>query len=114
MGDRQWFVLYVLVCLEVGVFLVLVPWSAIWERNYFLETYPTLRPVLLSPALRGAVCGLGVANIYVAVTEVLHRFRKTIVKDAAESTHPLGLSESPSADASVEPDPEPEPVHEES
>ncbi len=52
MGDRQWFVLYVLVCLEVGFFLMLVPWSAIWERNYFLEAFPDLRPVLLSPTLR--------------------------------------------------------------
>lgn len=75
MGDRQWFVLYVLVCLEVGFFLMLVPWSGIWERNYFLEAFPDLRPVLLSPTLKGAVCGLGLANIYVGVTEILNRLR---------------------------------------
>ena len=75
MGDRQWFVLYVLVCLEVGVFLMLVPWSAIWERNYFLEAFPDLRPVLLSPTLRGAVCGLGLANVYLGVAEILNRLR---------------------------------------
>jgi hypothetical protein len=73
MEDRQWFVLYVLVCLEVGFFLMLVPWSAIWERNYFLEAFPTLRPVLLSPTLKGAVCGLGLANIYLGVTEIFKR-----------------------------------------
>lgn len=75
MGDRQWFVLYVLVCLEVGFFLMLVPWSAIWERNYFLEALPNLRPFLLSPTLKGAVCGLGLANVYVGVTEILNRLR---------------------------------------
>ncbi len=75
MGDRQWFVLYVLVCLEVGFFLMLVPWSAIWERNYFLEAFPDLRPVLLSPTLRGAVCGLGLANVYLGVAEILNRLR---------------------------------------
>lgn len=75
MVDRQWFVLYVLICLEVGVFLVFVPWSAIWERNYFLENYPRLRPILLSPALRGAVCGLGFGNIYLAFHEVVARLR---------------------------------------
>lgn len=75
MEDRQWFVLYVLVCLEVGFFLILVPWSAIWERNYFLEAFPNLRPVLMSPTLRGAVCGLGVANVYVGLTEILNRLR---------------------------------------
>ena len=75
MGGRQWFVLYVLVCLEVGFFLMLVPWSAIWEHNYFLQTFPDLRPVLLSPTLRGAVCGLGLANVYLGVTEILNRLR---------------------------------------
>lgn len=75
MEERQWFVLYVLVCLEVGLFLMLVPWSAIWERNYFLEAFPELRPLLLSPTLRGAVCGLGLANVYLGVTEILNRLR---------------------------------------
>lgn len=75
MGDRQWFILYVVVCLEVGIFLILVPWSAIWERNYFLEAYPSLRAILLAPALRGAVAGLGLANIYMGLSEVLNRRR---------------------------------------
>ena len=75
MEDRQWFVLYVLVCLEVGFFLILVPWSAIWERNYFLEAFPNLRPILLSPSLRGAVCGLGLANVYLGLAEILGRLR---------------------------------------
>ena len=77
MGERHWLVLYVLVCLEVGVFLALVPWSAIWERNYFLEAYPSLRPILLAPAFRGAVAGLGLANIYLGLNEVVGRFRGT-------------------------------------
>jgi hypothetical protein len=75
MLDRQWFVLYVVVCLEVGLFLSLVPWSTVWERNFFLQAYPSLRPVLLAPAMRGAVAGLGLANIYVAVSEVWNRRR---------------------------------------
>jgi hypothetical protein len=75
MGDRQWFILYVLVCLEVGIFLALVPWSAIWERNYFLEVYPSFRSVVLAPAFRGAVAGLGLANIYLGLNEVLRRLR---------------------------------------
>ena len=75
MGDRQWFILYVLVCIEVGIFLALVPWSAIWERNYFLETYPSLRSVVLATTFRGAVAGLGLANIYLGLNEVLDRLR---------------------------------------
>jgi len=85
MGERQWFVLYVLVCLEVGFFLILVPWSAIWEHNYFLETLPDLRPILLSPMLRGAVCGLGLANVYLGVAEILNRLRGVSDGRAAEN-----------------------------
>ena len=73
MGDRQWFVLYILICLEVGVFLLLVPWSMIWERNYFLQAYPALSGVILNPMFRGAVSGLGVANIYIGLNEVVGR-----------------------------------------
>jgi hypothetical protein len=68
----------------VGFFLMLVPWSAIWERNYFLETFPHLRPVLLSPTLKGAVCGLGLANVYLGVTEILNRLRAASRDDAEE------------------------------
>ena len=77
MQDRQWFILYVLVCLEVGVFLILVPWSAIWERNYFLQAYPVLGTVVLDPTFRGAVSGLGIANIYLVLHEVWERRRST-------------------------------------
>jgi hypothetical protein len=77
MRDRQWFVLYVLICLEVGIFLMLVPWSVIWERNYFLQVYPGLRPLLLDPTFRGAISGLGVANVYFVLHEVMERRRQT-------------------------------------
>jgi hypothetical protein len=93
MGDRQWFILYVVVCVEVGIFLTLVPWSAIWERNYFLEAYPSLRAVLLAPALRGAVAGLGLANIYMGLSEVLNR-RKTSTERAPRGGEALGGEES--------------------
>ena len=79
MGERQHFVLYVLVCLEIGIFLILVPWSVMWERNYFLEALPALRPILLSSVLRGAVAGLGLANIYMALREVIVRRQDTVV-----------------------------------
>ena len=85
MADRQWFVLYVLVCLEIGLFLMLVPWSAIWERNYFLEAYPGLRPFMLAPTLRGAVCGLGLANIYLGISEVMNRWRASFEQQLEEA-----------------------------
>jgi hypothetical protein len=88
MGDRQWFVLYVVVCIEVGIFLTLVPWSAIWERNYFLDLYPSLRALLLAPAIRGAVAGLGVANLYMGLREVLHRRRALFSEESPIRENP--------------------------
>jgi hypothetical protein len=89
MGDRQWFVLYILICLEVGIFLMLVPWSVIWERNYFLQVYPGLRPILLDPTFRGAVSGLGVANIYIVLHEVMGRRRQAAL--STTELFPRGL-----------------------
>lgn len=65
--------LYVLICLEVGIFLTLIPWTQSWERNYFLQAYPYIRPILLDPTVRGAIAGLGVANIYLGLNEVIGR-----------------------------------------
>ena len=49
--------------LEVGLLLVLVPWSAFWGRNYFVTMYPSLLFVLNNNFVRGAVSGLGVVNL---------------------------------------------------
>lgn len=56
--------------LEVGVVLVVVPWSSYWDRNYFAETLPQLRAFVTNNFVRGAVSGLGLVNVVVAVTEV--------------------------------------------
>ena len=31
--------------IEVGLLLVLVPWSPFWERNYFLTAFPALHEI---------------------------------------------------------------------
>jgi hypothetical protein len=55
-----------LICLEAGVLLVFLPWSPYWDRNFFLQRFPELIPVLLSPFLRGAVTGLGLLDVFLA------------------------------------------------
>jgi hypothetical protein len=49
--------------LEVGLLLVLVPWSTFWEHNYFAASLPWLHDTLRNNFLRGAVSGLGVVNL---------------------------------------------------
>ncbi len=55
-----------LICLEAGVLLVFLPWSPYWETNFFLQRFPELIPIFLSPFLRGAVTGLGLLDVFLA------------------------------------------------
>jgi len=78
----------VVLCLEVGVFLLVAPWlEKTWDRNLLAWLAPESlwwRSFFLNPYVRGAVSGLGLLNIYIALLEVfrLRRF-------ALNSNHPL-------------------------
>ena len=56
---------------EVGLLLMVLPWSAFWDRNYFVYAVPTLEPLFTSPFFRGAVSGLGLLNLGAALSELL-------------------------------------------
>lgn len=56
--------------IEVGLLLVLVPWSPFWERNYFLTEFPALLAIVRNNYLRGAVSGLGVVNLLMGFNEL--------------------------------------------
>jgi len=60
--------LLVVVCFEMGALLLYLPWSGYWEQNFFLLHFPSLIPVLLNPSFRGAVSGLGVLDIILALS----------------------------------------------
>jgi len=67
-----WRILYIAYYLEVGVFLVMLPWFPIWGENYLLFLYPGLRPIVTSPFLKGAVLGLGIDNLLIGLHEIVH------------------------------------------
>ncbi len=56
--------------LLVGVVLVVAPWTSLWEANWLLQPWPGLRLVLLSGFARGAVSGLGLVNVLVALADL--------------------------------------------
>ena len=66
-------VLFVIISFEIGVCLVLIPWSPYWNLG-FLSFLPPA--VWRSSYLKGAVTGLGFVNIWIALVEVfrLRRF----------------------------------------
>ncbi len=48
----------------------MIPWSAYWDRNYFLQVSPALGVVLRNNYLRGAISGLGFVDTYVGLLEL--------------------------------------------
>ena len=62
--------LFVAYFLEVGLLLVLVPWSSFWDRNYFAGTFPVLQNFLKNNYVRGAVSGLGIVNLLMGFDEL--------------------------------------------
>ena len=60
--------------LEVGLVLILAPWSAYWDRNYFAESLPLLHPIIMNNFVRGAVTGVGVVNLAAALGELISLF----------------------------------------
>lgn len=77
MLQRLYLIVFILFCLEVGLFLVLLPWSSLWERNYFLYRYPGLAPWFLSHYVRGAISGLGFADLVLGFWHASH-FRQLL------------------------------------
>lgn len=71
-------VVLLLIWLELGLLLILLPWSDFWAANYFLNRYPALIPFLLNPYLRGAISGLGLIDTVLAV-EAFRRGQSAIV-----------------------------------
>jgi hypothetical protein len=71
-------VVLLLLWLELGLMLILVPWSDMWDINYFLYQYPALGLFMKNPYLRGAVSGLGLMNVLFAL-EAFRRRTSTVV-----------------------------------
>jgi hypothetical protein len=80
----KWFtrlssVLFVVFCIELGLFLLVYPWMEAWSENYFSaavpdSAIPAWREFWNNPYVRGAVSGLGLVNVWIAIAEVFHLF----------------------------------------
>ena len=84
MLPRLFLLSLILFCLELGVFLVILPWTSLWERNYFLFRFPVLAPWLLNHYLRGTITGLGLVDLGLGAWYAAH-FRELLARllDAA-------------------------------
>ena len=68
--------------METGLLLVLIPWSAFWEQNYFVEGSAAFRALFTSNYTRGAVSGLGIVNVFAALAELSDLFGRKSQDDS--------------------------------
>ena len=95
-------IFYILLCLEIGIALTLLPWIpqgflglplSDWGNNYFLLYatrhigYHGLQAVIASGWVRGAVSGVGVLNLGMAFWEIFH-FKQTVSALQGEGRDP--------------------------
>ncbi|MDP9171665.1 MAG: hypothetical protein M3N54_13700 [Acidobacteriota bacterium] len=75
-------VIFVIFCLELGLFLVVYPWTDWWTNNYFSIAAPgrlltAWREIWNNSYVRGGVSGLGLVNVWIALTEVFRMFTRS-------------------------------------
>ena len=64
-----------LFCFEIGLILLLLPWTLLWDRNYFFSLNISVQRLMLSSYVRGGVSGLGLVNLWFAASETVRLIR---------------------------------------
>jgi hypothetical protein len=62
----------VVVRLYLGLVLIVLPWTHFWSDNRLFLLIPHLSFVAVSGITRGIVSGLGLLNIWIAVSDAIH------------------------------------------
>jgi len=65
-----------LFCFEIGLILLLLPWTLLWDRNYFFILNLSAERFMLSSYVRGGVSGLGLVNLWFAASETVCLIRE--------------------------------------
>ena len=89
MSSRLTVIFYIILCLEIGVVLTVLPWVphgwfglSDWGNNYFLIAASHkvgfgVQRFVASGWIRGAVSGLGILNLGMGLWELIN-FRRTV------------------------------------
>lgn len=71
--QRLSLVVLVLFCFYIGGLLAVLPWSErYWSENAWAMAHPMVDAVVQQGWLRGIVSGLGLIDIWIGVSELLH------------------------------------------
>lgn len=60
----------IIFALELGLFLLAFPWRREWEMSWIPVHSPRLAAIWMSSYFRGAISGLGLLNLVVAIAEL--------------------------------------------
>lgn len=74
-------VLFIIFCFELGLFLLIYPWTDGWTDNYFAWAIPgsamtQWHAFWANRYIRGCISGVGVVNLWIAVAEVFRLFSR--------------------------------------
>lgn len=64
--------LRVVVRLYLGLLVLVLPWTRIWDENRFFNLVPHLAVFATHGVVRGVVSGLGLLNLWIALSEAIH------------------------------------------
>jgi hypothetical protein len=64
-------IVLVLFCLELGLVLLVLPWTRLWVDNNLLLDHPTLRTAAANTFVRGAFSGLGLLDLWIGIWEAI-------------------------------------------
>jgi len=92
MSSKITIIFFILICFEIGLLLVVLPWLSYpsWNENHLLLLvaeklhFSSLVRFVTSGYVRGAVTGLGLLNIWIGILEIIN-FRKTVQYFGSES-----------------------------
>lgn len=62
----------VIVRLYIGLILVFLPWTAYWTYNRFFLYFAPVAKLVETGAFRGVASGLGLLNLWIAISEAIH------------------------------------------
>ena len=63
----------VIFCLYLGLLIAVLPWwKEMWDRNPLLLQHTVLRAFLMQGWVRGAVTGLGLLDLWIGISELIH------------------------------------------
>jgi hypothetical protein len=68
---RLWLVVFVLFCLELGIILVVGPWTRAWIDNSLTISYPGIHEFLMNGFVRGVISGLGIVDFWIGISRAL-------------------------------------------